>query len=84
MAGATAEPKPRLPLRVHLMCGWPLLLVAIGGAIGGALGGLAYAGNLAIYKSHLAVPLKIVLNVASGLAAIIIWLVIAAAISSRL
>jgi hypothetical protein len=35
MTELSVTPKPKLPLKVHLMCGWPLLLVAVGGAIGG-------------------------------------------------
>ena len=60
----------------HVMCGWPLALVAVGGAIGGGLGGGAYAVNVAIYKSQLPVPAKIALNILSGLSAFVLWLVI--------
>ena len=64
------------------MCGWPLLLVAIGGAIGGGLGGAAYGINIAIYKSKLPVSAKILLNLATGAAAIGIWAAIGVAIQS--
>jgi hypothetical protein len=77
---ATDKPKEKLPSSAHAMCGWPLALVAVGGAIGGGLGGVAYVVNLAIYKSQLPVPVKILLNVLSGLAAIGLWLVAVAAI----
>ena len=73
---------PKLPAHVHVLCGWPLLLVAIGGAIGGGLGGLAYAINLAIYKAQLPVALKVILNVVVGITAIGIWFAIALAINS--
>ena len=43
----------KLPPLAHVVCGWPLLLVIIGGAVGGGLGGLAYGINVAIYKSRL-------------------------------
>jgi hypothetical protein len=36
----------------HLACGWPLVMVAFGGAIGGGLGGAAYCVNLWIFKSR--------------------------------
>lgn len=76
-----APEKPTsLPLSAHLMSGWPLALVAVGGAIGGGLGGLAYGINLAIYQSQMALPLKIVLNILTGLAAIGLWLAIGMAI----
>lgn len=68
----------------QLMCAWPLLLVAVGGAIGGALGGLAYGVNLGIYKSTMPTVLKVVLNVVTGLTAIILWMVIAFAINAYL
>lgn len=73
----TAPSAPqKVPVTAHLMCGWPLFLVAIGGLVGGALGGGAYAINLQIYKSALPVPLKIVLNLLTGLAAAGIWLAV--------
>lgn len=70
----------QLPVSAQFMCGWPLLLVAIGGAIGGGLGGGAYLVNVIIYKSNLPKVAKVVLNVLTGLAAIGIWLAIGAAI----
>ena len=33
----SVEEKPKLSTAAHLMAGWPLFLVMIGGAIGGAL-----------------------------------------------
>ena len=72
----------KLPVSAHVICGWPLLLVAIGGAIGGGLGGGAYAINLAIYKSTMPLAAKIALNILTGLAAVGIWLGIAVAIQS--
>ena len=67
----------KLGVAAHVACGWPLALVAVGGAVGGALGGGAYAINLAIYRSRLAIPMKVIANVATGAAAIGIWLAIA-------
>ena len=68
--------KPKLPVKVHLMCGWPLILVLVGGLIGGAIGGAAYGLNLAIYGSNLATPVKVGLNILVGLAAFGLWFVI--------
>ena len=82
-AASSAKEKPKLPVSAHAMCGWPLLLVAIGGAIGGGLGGAAYGVNIMIYKSRLPVPAKIALNIIAGLSAIGIWLSIAMAIQLR-
>jgi hypothetical protein len=76
------DPKPagKVPGTAHLICGWPLILVLFGGLIGGGLGGAAYCVNLAIYKSRLPVAAKILLNLATGAAAFVFWLVIVAAI----
>jgi aconitase A len=57
----TKEEAKKLSTIVHVMCGWPLALVFIGGAIGGGLGGIAYGINMVIYKSHMPVAAKVVL-----------------------
>jgi hypothetical protein len=67
----------KIPVIVYVACGWPLFLVAVGGAIGGALGGAAYALNFFIYKSKLSVFLKYVLNIGIGLTAVVLWFIIA-------
>jgi len=79
----SAEVTEKLPASAHVMCGWPLLLIAVGGAIGGGLGGAAYGVNVGIYRSKLPVPVKVVLNLAVGMAAIGIWLAVAVAIQAR-
>ena len=71
-----SSPK-KLPIKVHLACAWPLILVGIGGAIGGGLGGAAYAINLKIYQSTLPIAAKVALNILTGLSAFGIWLAIA-------
>jgi hypothetical protein len=76
------KPAEKIPPLIHFACGWPLVMVAIGGAIGGALGGLAYGINMAIYKSKLPTPLKFVLNPLVGAAAVGIWWMIVLAIHS--
>ena len=70
----------KLPTSAYLMCGWPMFLVAIGGVIGGGLGGAAFGINLTIYKSRLPLGAKIILNLLAGIAAIVLWIVINAAI----
>jgi hypothetical protein len=77
---AVAPKKEKTPIGVHILCGWPLLLVAIGGAIGGALGGAAWGVNTAIYKSKLPMITKVVLNLVVGSVAIGTWLAIVAAL----
>lgn len=70
------ENKEKLPTSAYLMCGWPLVLIFVGGALGGGLGGAAFGINMALYKSKLPVAVKVILNILTGLAAIILWLVI--------
>jgi hypothetical protein len=72
----------KVPIWAHLVCGWPLVMVAFGGAIGGGLGGAAYGVNLYIYKSRLPLVAKIPLTVLTGLAAMALWVAIAGAIHS--
>lgn len=71
-----------IPSYVHILCGYPLIMVFIGGAIGGGLGALAYMVNIMIYKSKLLLPVKIILNVLTGMSAVAIWAIIAYIISS--
>jgi hypothetical protein len=73
----------KLPGWAHLACGWPLVMVAFGGAIGGGLGGAAYGVNLWIFKSRLPLPAKVALNVFAGCAAFVLWATIASAIQSH-
>lgn len=63
-----------LPTSAHVMAGWPLLLVAVGGLIGALLGFGAYSINLKIYKSDMPAALKVVLNIGVGLVAIVLWI----------
>lgn len=71
-----------LPIIAHILCGWPFFLVATGGMIGGALGGAAYGINITCYKSSMPVIFKIILNISVGVAAIVLWIVIAAWVQS--
>ena len=65
--------KKNLSPITYFMCGWPLVLVTFGGAIGGGLGGAATVLNFKTYESNLPWPLKIFLNLCTGIAAIILW-----------
>jgi hypothetical protein len=83
---SAASEKPesvKMPSWAHLACGWPLVMVAFGGAIGGGLGGAAYGVNLWIFKSRLPLPAKVALNVFAGCAAFFLWAMIASAIHSK-
>lgn len=74
----------KTPMSVHLMAGWPLLLMLIGGAVGGALGAVAYLINLKVYKSDLSKMNKILANLMCGMFAIILWWSIASWIQTSL
>jgi hypothetical protein len=76
-------PQEKLPAGAHLLCGWPLVMVAIGGAIGGGLGGLAYGLNITLYKSRMPLWAKVLLNLAAGFSAFGLWLWIAIMISGK-
>ncbi|MCH4246960.1 MAG: hypothetical protein LKF82_03850 [Acinetobacter populi] len=71
-----SDQKEKLPMRVHVWCGWPLILVFIGGALGGGLAGLAYILNLKVYKSELKIPIKNLLNFLIGVSAFVLWFVV--------
>ncbi len=71
--------KPIPPL-VLVACGWPMIMVFIGGAIGGGLGGLAFGLNVGIYKSKLPGFLKPLLILLTGAAAVGLWLLIVSAL----
>ena len=76
--------KVKIPAVAHVFCGWPIILIIIGGAIGGGLGAVAYFINLAIYKSRLHTPIKIMLNVLAGLSAFGIWLTVTYGIQNEI
>jgi len=75
-----AAKKVKLPPLVHLVCGWPLILVAIGGAIGGALGGLAYGVGLIVYRKTRSLQTTFLASLGLGGAAAILWYLVVSAI----
>ena len=74
--------KEEFPKYMHLICGWPLVLVAVGGAIGGGLGGLAYGMNVSIFNKTRSIPVTVLSSILTGGVAIAVWLAIAVAIST--
>ena len=66
----------------HLVAGWPLLLLFVGGAIGGACGGAAYALNGKIFNSEIASHLKYVYSVLIGFGAVVLYVVVVAILVS--
>jgi len=86
MSTATSDGKfnfASVPIWAHLVCGWPLAMVAFGGAIGGGLGGAAYGAGIVIWKSRLPVIAKVVLIPLIGIAAFGLWALIAGALHSK-
>ncbi len=63
----------QIPLEVHVICGWPLVLVLIGGAIGGGLGGGAYGASLSVYQKTRSLLWTALGSVLAGGAAVGIW-----------
>lgn len=80
MTETNAAPAPvakrKLSVIEHIACGWPIALVAIGGAVGGACGGAAWAINMKIMQSSMAPAMRYVLCVVTGIGAIIAYFVI--------
>lgn len=83
MLGASSPPKPekattktKLPIKCLFLCGWPMFILLTRGLIGGAIGGAACGVNIKIYNSDLSLKAKIALNIATGGAAILIFLVV--------
>lgn len=72
------------PKYMHVICGWPLIMVAFGGAVGGGLGGLAYGINAAIFKKTQSVPITAIASLGVGGLAFILWLVIAGVIGTAI
>lgn len=72
----------KTPKYVHLIAGWPFVLVLFGGLIGGGVGGLAYLINLKIYHSQLSKINKILANIMCGMVAISAWWWIAGAVQN--
>jgi hypothetical protein len=68
---------PKVTTAVHLMAGWPMFLVVIGGVIGALLSVFAYIINRKIYSSHLSKFQKVMANLLCGMSAIAAWWFIA-------
>lgn len=73
MESLVISEKKVLPKLAHLLAGWPLLLILVGGAIGMTYGVIAYVLNIQIYKSNLSKIQKILANLLCGMSAISLW-----------
>ena len=83
MSSIAENEKTSLGVKVHLMAGWPILLLLIGGAVGAVLGIVAYVINLKIYKSELSQLQKVLANLMCGMFAMMLWWSIASWIQAN-
>lgn len=60
----------------HLACGWPLVLVGIGGAIGGLCGGVAYGLSVKVFTKDISDTKKYAYSLLISLGAFIAYLLI--------
>lgn len=68
-----ADSYTQLPVKAHLLAGWPVLLVLFGGAIGVVYAVLAYMLNIKIYQSTLSKLNKVLANLLCGMSALSGW-----------
>lgn len=59
----------------HLACGWPLLLVFIGGALGGLCGGAAYAVNAKVFSKDISITKKYAYVILVGVGAFLVYFI---------
>ena len=71
----SSKPGEMTPI-AHMLCGWQFVFLMLGGLVGGGLGGIAYAINVAIFKTRLPTPAKIVSIIAVGIGAMIAYFVV--------
>lgn len=71
----TAKPGELTPV-AHMLCAWQFVFLFLGGLVGGGLGGIAYAINVAIYKTRLPTPAKIISIIAVGIGAMIAYFIV--------
>ena len=75
---------PASPVYQSILTYVPLLLMLQGGAIGGLFGGLAACSCWWLFKSKLAVPLKIILSIVIWIAAMLACVIFAVMIQASL
>jgi len=69
-----------LPLYAHVIAGWPLLLIFIGGVIGGLCGGGAYGASVALLKKKGVTAVTCLLSFLIGIAGVALYFVVAVAL----
>jgi len=75
MSEPESQGRRKLSTLEQVVCAWPLVLIAVGGAVGGACGGAAWVINTRIMASSMSAPLRYGLVVLTGLAAGGVWFI---------
>lgn len=72
------SPKPKLTWYEHVWVGWPIALVAVGGAISAACGGAAWAINQKVFHATKQPALRYLWTGLISVASIVNYLILAA------
>ena len=70
------EDNHKLTFVEQIVCGWPLLLLFVGGAIGGLCGGAAYGFNTQVFKSNRSDTAKYFKSFLIGIGACVAYVII--------
>jgi H+/Cl- antiporter ClcA len=74
--GPIQPEKPKLTWYQYVWIGWPLVLVAVGGAIGGGCGGAAMAINYKVFQKTSHPVLRYVWTGLISLAAVLAYVIV--------
>jgi hypothetical protein len=77
----TQEKPKDLPSYAHAIAGWPLIMIAIGGALGGLCGGGAYGLSMALLKKKGVTPISCLLSFLIGIAGVGLYFVVVVALA---
>ena len=75
---------PPIPVILRILAVAPIALVAVGGLIGGLIGALGCAVNMAVLRAALPSAVKALLVLAVGGAAVVTWVLMAAAVGGAI
>mgnify|MGYP000471743597 CR=1 FL=1 len=66
----------KLPWHAHVIAGWPLAMIAIGGLIGGACGGLAYGVSMSLINKKGISAISYILSAIIGISCIALYFIV--------
>lgn len=81
IAGVKHRTGPRVPLALAVLALLPIALAGLGGVVGGVIGAVGVIGNLSVLRGSQSAVVKTVLLIAILGAAVLAWLIVAAAIT---